>query len=274
MQTIWKGAINFGLVNVPVKMYTATEDNDIAMKMLHKDYNVPIHYTRTCSKCKEEVDWSDIVKGYEYESGHFVTFNKAEMEDIASESSREIQILDFVDLKEIDPIYYQKTYYLAPDKSGGHAYSLLAEALATSNKIGIANVTIRSKSSLAAIRAVDGILSMVTMYYAEEIRAKEQIPNLPKQAKIDDRELDMAKLLIDQLTTKFEPDKYKDEYRQRILDAIESKVEGKDVKFAPEEKKTNVIDLMDALKASLEQAKTSKTSKPQNEKKPRKKTGA
>jgi DNA end-binding protein Ku len=210
-----------------------------------------------------------------------VTFNKAEMEDIASESSREIQILDFVDLKEIDPIYYQKTYYLAPDKSGGHAYSLLAEALATSNKIGIANVTIRSKSSLAAIRAVDGILSMVTMYYAEEIRAKEQIPNLPKQAKIDDRELDMAKLLIDQLTTKFEPDKYKDEYRQRMLDAIESKVEGKEVKFAPEEKKMNVIDLMDALKASLKQSKadssgkqTSKTSKPQDGTKPRKKTGA
>jgi DNA end-binding protein Ku len=294
MQTVWKGAINFGLVNVPVKMYTATEDNDIAMKMLHKDYNVPIHYTRTCTKCKEEVEWSDIVKGYEYESGHFVTFDKKEMEAIASEASREIQILDFVDLAEIDPIYYQKTYYLAPEKSGGHAYSLLVEALASSNKIGIANVTIRSKSSLAAIRVADGILTMVTMYYAEEIRAKEQVPNLPKQAKINERELDMAKMLIDQLTSKFEPDKYKDEYRQRMLDAIENKVEGKDIKFAPEEKKTNVIDLMDALKASLEQSKagqpkketgtttskpaakskTAKSSKPRAAAKPRKKTGS
>jgi DNA end-binding protein Ku len=295
MQTVWKGAINFGLVNVPVKMFTATEDNDIAMKMLHKDYNVPIHYTRTCTKCKEEVSWSDIVKGYEYESGHYVTFDKKELEAIASETSREIQILDFVYLEEIDPIYYQKTYYLAPEKSGVHAYSLLMEALASTNKIGIANVTIRSKSSLAAIRVADGILTMVTMYYAEEIRPKEQVPNLPEQAKINDRELDMAKMLIDQLTTKFEPDKYKDEYRQRMLDAIENKVKGKEIKFAPEEKKTNVIDLMDALKASLEQSKAgqskkesstnaskpaakSKTakasSKPKPAAKPRKKTGS
>lgn len=254
MQTIWKGAINFGLVNVPVKMYTATANNDIAMKMLHKEYNVPIKYARTCSKCKEDVEWADIVKGYEYESGHYVTFDDKEMEELASESSREIQILDFVNLEEIDPIYYQKTYYLAPEKTGKHAYTLLVEALTATNKIGIANVTIRSKSSLAAIRVSDGILSMVTMYYAEEIREKEGVPNLPKQTKINERELDMAKLLIEQLSTKFEPEKYKDEYRQRILDAIEDKIEGKDVRTAPEEKKTNVIDLMEALKASLKQS--------------------
>ncbi|QGR00002.1 Ku protein [Paenibacillus psychroresistens] len=255
MQTIWKGAINFGLVNVPVKMYTATEDNDISMKMLHKDYNVPIHYAKTCVKCKEEVEWSDVVKGYEYEPGHYVTFDNKEMDALASSASREIQILDFVDLEEIDPIYYQKTYYLAPEKSGMHAYSLLLEALVATNKIGVANVTIRSKSSLAAIRAVDGVLSMVTMHYAEEIRARELIPNLPKKAKINERELDMAKMLIEQLSAKFEPDKYKDEYRERMLAAIEDKVEGKDVKLAPEEKKNNVIDLMDALKASLKQSK-------------------
>jgi DNA end-binding protein Ku len=277
MQTIWKGAINFGLVNVPVKMYTATEDNDISMKMLHKEYNVPIHYARTCSKCKEAVNWSEIVKGYEYEPGHYVTFDDKEMEALASHSSREIQILDFVDLEEIDPIFYQKTYYLAPEKTGSHAYSLLVEALRSSNKIGIANVTIRSKSSLAAIRVVDGILSMVTMYYAEEIREKEQVPNLPKETKINERELEMAKLLIEQLSTKFEPDKYKDEYRQRMLDAIEDKVKGKDVKFAPEEKKTNVIDIMDALKASLKQSKAGnvKAANPKPAAKPRKKrTGA
>lgn len=259
MQTIWKGAINFGLVNVPVKMYTATEDNDISMKMLHKDYNTPIHYSRTCTNCKEEVSWSDIVKGYEYEPGHYVTFDKKELEALASEASREIQILDFVDLEEIDPIYYQKTYYLAPEKTGSHAYSLLVEALSASNKIGIANVTIRSKSSLAAIRVTDGMLSMVTMFYAEEIRGKDQVPNLPKKPKINERELEMAKSLIEQLTAKFEPEKYKDEYRQRMLDAIEDKVDGKDVKFAPEEKKTNVIDLMDALKASLNQSKAGKS---------------
>ncbi|MVP02015.1 Ku protein [Paenibacillus lutrae] len=256
MQTIWKGAISFGLVNVPVKMYTATEDNDISMRMLHKEYNVPIQYHRTCPKCEEDVSWSDIVKGYEYEPGHFVTFDKKELEALADEKSREIRIVDFVHLEEIDPIYFQKTYYLAPDETGSHAYNLLVSALEKSEKIGIANVTIRSKSSLAAIRVIDGVLSMVTMWYAEEIRPKEQVPNLPKQQKADKRELDMALMLIDQLTGSFEPDKYEDDYRERLLDAIDDKVEGKEVKVAPEEKKTNVIDLMDALQQSLKQMKS------------------
>ncbi|MFF2154292.1 Ku protein [Paenibacillus chitinolyticus] len=255
MQTIWKGAISFGLVNVPVKMYTATQDNDIPMKMLHKEYNVPIHYTRTCPKCESEVNWSEIVKGYEYEPGHFVTFDKKELEGLASEKSREIRILDFVHLEEIDPIYFQKTYYLAPDEAGTHAYNLLVSALEKTEKIGIANVTIRSKSSLAAIRVIDGVLSMVTMWYAEEIRPKEQIPNLPEETEADERELEMAKMLIEQLTGTFNPDKYEDDYRERLLDAIEDKVEGKEVKLAPEEKKSNVIDLMDALQASLKQMK-------------------
>ncbi|RUT35519.1 Ku protein [Paenibacillus zeisoli] len=255
MQTVWKGAVSFGLVNVPVKMFSATHDNDIPMKMLHKEFNVPIQYHRTCPKCEENVSWNEIVKGYEYEPGHFVTFEKKELEKLASETSREIRILDFVDLSEIDPIYYQKTYYLAPEESGEHAYNLLVEALLDTKKIGIANVSIRSKSSLAAIRIVDGVLSMSTMYYAEEIRPKEQIPNLPKQTKVDERELEMARMLIDQLAASFEPEKYEDEYRERLMDAIEDKVEGKEVKYAPEEKKTNVIDLMDALKASLKQSK-------------------
>lgn len=254
MQTIWKGAVSFGLVNVPVKMFTATQDNDLQMRMLHKKLNVPIQYHRTCPKCEEEVKWSDIVKGYEYEPGHFVTFDKEELEEIASETSREIRILDFVDLEEIDPIYYQKTYYLAPESNGTHAYNLLVQALLDTRKIGIANVSIRSRSSLAAIRIVDGVLSMSTMFYAEEIRSKKEIPNLPEETKADERELQMARMLIDQLSAPFEPEKYEDVYKERLMDAIEDKVKGKEVKFAPEEKKTNVIDLMEALKASLKQA--------------------
>ncbi|PZE22091.1 Ku protein [Paenibacillus xerothermodurans] len=255
MQTIWKGAISFGLVNVPVKMYTATQDNDIPMRMLHKKYNVPIRYLRTCPKCEQEVNWSDIVKGYEYEPGHYVTFDKEELEKLASEKSREIRILDFVQLEEIDPIYFQKSYYLAPEENGQHAYQLLVKALETTKKIGIANITLRSKSSLAAIRVVDGVLTMATMFYDEEIRPKEEIPKFPKEQQVDDRELEMAKMLIGQLTTEFDPGKYEDAYRERLLDAIEEKVEGKDVTFAPEEEKTHVIDLMDALQASLKQMK-------------------
>ncbi|MBW7458556.1 Ku protein, partial [Paenibacillus sepulcri] len=225
MQTIWKGAISFGLVNVPVKMFTATKDNDIPLRMLHKDFNLPIKYHRTCPKCKEDVSWDDIVKGYEYEPGHYVTFEKEELEKLASEASREIQILDFIDLEEIDPIYFQKTYYLAPEKTGKHAYSLLVEALKATNKIGIANVTIRSKSSLAAIRVIDdNVLSMVTMFYEEEIRPAAEIPSLPEKVIIDDRELDMAKLLIGQLSSSFNPGQYKDVFRGRVMDAIEGKL--------------------------------------------------
>ncbi|MEK0315833.1 non-homologous end joining protein Ku [Cohnella sp. 56] len=258
MQTIWKGAVSFGLVNVPVKMFTATQDNDIQMRMLHKKLNVPIQYHRTCPKCEEEVNWSDIVKGYEYEPGHFVTFDKEELEEIASETSREIRIVDFVALEEIDPIYYQKTYYLAPESNGTHAYNLLVQALLDTKKIGIANVSIRSRSSLAAIRIVDGVLSMSTMFYAEEIRSKKEIPNLPEASKADERELAMARMLIEQLSAPFEPEKYEDVYKERLMDAIEDKVKGKEVKFAPEEKKTNVIDLMEALKASLQQTGSGK----------------
>jgi DNA end-binding protein Ku len=278
MQTIWKGAVSFGLVNVPVKMYTATQDNDIPMKMLHKEFNVPIQYHRTCPKCNDEVSWSDIVKGYEYEPGHFVVFDKKELEQLASETSREIRILDFVDLEGIDPIYFQKTYYLAPEDNGVHAYNLLVRALLDTNKIGVAKVSIRSKSSLAAIRIVDGVLSMSTMYYAEEIRSKEKIPNLPKEEKVDDRELEMARMLINQLSSTFDPDKYEDDYRERLMKAIEDKVEGKEVKLAPEVKKTNVIDLMDALKASLQQSKgessTKKASKEPEKSKVQSKTPA
>ncbi|WP_052476480.1 non-homologous end joining protein Ku [Cohnella kolymensis] len=261
MQTVWKGAVSFGLVNVPVKMFTATQQNDIPIKMLHKELNVPIQYSRTCPKCEEEVGWSDIVKGYEYEPGHYVTFDKEELEALASESSREIRILDFVDLKEIDPIYFQKTYFLAPAETGSRAYKLLIKALETTNKIGIANVTIRSKSSIAAIRVVDGVLSMVTMFYAEEIRKKEQIPNLPEDMDVDERELEMAQMLISQLDSKFEPEKYDDEYKERLNEAIQNKIQGKQVKFAPEEKPTNVIDLMEALRASLGQTKVTDSGK-------------
>lgn len=268
MQTIWKGAINFGLVNVPVKMFSATQDNDIPMKMLHKEYSVPIHYVRTCPKCEKDVNWNEIVKGYEYEPGHFVTFDKEELNKLASEDTKQIKILDFVDLEEIDPIYYQKTYYLAPDNTGTTAYNLLLDALEATNKIGIANVTIRNKSSLAAIRIVKDCLAMSTMFYAEEIRPVDQVPNLPKRKEPNGKELEMAKMLIEQLSSKFEPEKYEDEYKNRLMSAIQDKIEGKEVKLAPEEKKTNVIDLMDALQASLKQVKKKKDTVPEAKEEP------
>jgi DNA end-binding protein Ku len=257
MHTVWKGAISFGLVHVPVKMFTATEDKDVHLRFIHKECGTPISYTRLCKHCERETPWEEIARGYEYEKGRFVLFDEEELEAIKPENTRTIRILDFVDLTEIDPIYFQKAYYLSPDQAGSGAYSLLLEAMRQSGKIGIAKVAIRSKSSLAAIRPVENCICMETMHYPDEIRSLQQVPNLPAQTQVNERELSMAKMLIEQLSTKFEPEKYTDDYRTALLDAIQRKItgQGTDVVTAPAAERANVIDLMAALQASLEAVK-------------------
>lgn len=257
MHTVWKGAISFGLVHVPVKMFTATEDKDIHLRMIHKACGTPISNVRTCQHCEQEIGWDEITKGYEYEKGSFVLFEADELEAIKPETTRTIQILDFVDLTDIDPIYFQKPYYLSPDQAGAGAYSLLLEAMRESGKIGIAKVAIRSKSSLAAIRAVDNCICMETMHYPDEIRALAHVPNLPETPKVNERELTMAKMLIEQLSAPFDPHKYTDDYRTALMDTIQRKIagEGTDLVTAPAAERTNVIDLMAALQASLEASK-------------------
>ncbi|MCE5168902.1 Ku protein [Paenibacillus profundus] len=252
MHTVWKGAISFGLVHVPVKMHTATEDKDISMRMIHKECGSPLSYVRSCPVCDKEVAWDEIIKGYEYEKGKFVLFDKDELEQLQEDANRAITILDFVDLKEIDPVYFQKTYYLSPDQAGSNAYQLLREALKETAKIGIAKVTIRAKSSLAAIRVIDNCLVMETMFYPDEIRALSQVPNVPEHVEVNPKELDMAKLLISQLSTEFEPEKYTDEYRARLLDQIQRKIAGQEVSAAPSvQPADNIVDLMAALQASI-----------------------
>ncbi|UQZ85220.1 putative DNA repair protein YkoV [Paenibacillus konkukensis] len=255
MHTVWKGAISFGLVHVPVKMFSATEDKDISMRYIHKECITPLNFVRKCLTCEREVEWGEIARGYEYEPGAFVLFEKEELEKLSGEVTKEIKILDFVQLTDIDPIYFQKTYYLAPNETGANAYSLLLEAMKQTGKIGIAKVSIRSKSSLAAVRVIDNCIAMETIFYPDEIRAVDQVPNLPEQSKVNDKELEMAKMLIEQLTTPFEPEKYKDDYREAVLHAIEQKVSGQQVSVAPEPHKTNIIDLMSALQASLDSMK-------------------
>lgn len=252
MHTVWKGAISFGLVHVPVRMFTATENKDISMRMIHKECGTPIGYVRQCPTCEEEVDWNEIVKGYEYEKGRFVLFEKDELEQLAGEIHREIEILDFVDLEEIDPIYFQKTYYLSPGDTGAGAYTLLKEALQQSGKIGIARVAIRSKTSLAALRVYDRCIAMETIFYPDEIRAVAQVPNLPEKTEVKDKELNMAKMLIEQLSAPFDPAKYEDTYRGELMDMIAKKVAGEEIRVAPERPETNVVDLMAALQASLD----------------------
>ncbi|KQX51899.1 MULTISPECIES: Ku protein [unclassified Paenibacillus] len=256
MHTVWKGAISFGLVHVPVKMFSATEDKDISMRYIHKTCITPLSYVRKCQTCEKEVEWEEISKGYEYEPGRFVIFEKDELENISGEANKEIKILDFVNLTDIDPVYFQKTYYLGPGDTGSGAYHLLLDSMRQTGKIGIAKVSIRSKSSLAAIRVIENCLAMETIFYPDEIRPISQVPNLPEKVTVNEREMEMAKMLISQLSTPFEPEKYKDEYRGRLLEAIEHKVAGEEVQSAPALQKTSVIDLMAALQASLDATKS------------------
>ncbi|QHW33006.1 Ku protein [Paenibacillus rhizovicinus] len=255
MHTVWKGAISFGLVHVPVKMFSATEDKDISMKLIHRVCGGNVSYIRKCPTCEVEVEWDDIVKGYEYEKGRYVLFEKDELEQLSGEATKTINILDFVALEEIDPIYFQKTYYLSPDQAGGNAYNLLLEAMRQSGRIGIAKISIRSKSSLAAIRIIDDCLAMETIFYPDEIRPVNQVPGLPDAVNVNEKELMMARMLIEQLSTPFEPAKYTDDYRARLMDLIQHKISGEEVSVAPEAQRTNVLDLMAALQASLEAVK-------------------
>ncbi|MEK5414192.1 Ku protein [Paenibacillus odorifer] len=252
MHTVWKGAISFGLVHVPVKMFSATEDKDISLRYIHKECGSPLSYVRKCPVCDKEVAWEEIGKGYEYEKGKFVLFDKEELDQLSDETSKSISILDFVDLTEIDPIYFQKTYYLSPDQAGSNAYRLLMEAMKQTGKIGIAKISIRSKSSLAAIRVLEDCLAIETIFYPDEVRPISQVPGLPEAGTVNDKELEMAKLLISQLSTPFDPAKYTDDYRQRMLDLISHKIAGEEFHIAPAKQESNVIDLMAALQASIQ----------------------
>jgi len=262
MHTVWKGAISFGLVNIPVRMFTATEDKDIKFRYLHKTCNTPLNYKKYCPSCNVDVSEDDIVRGYEYEPGHFVILTEADFESVKGDSkNKSIEILDFVNLSEIDPVYFDKTYYLSPQETGSKAYNLLRQAMNDTGKIAIARVTIRSRETLAALRVYKNALVMETLFYADEVRPTEQIPGLPAITDTNEKELDIAVKLIDNLTTKFEPEKYTNEYNTALTELIQKKVEGKEIKVAPEAPRQNVIDLMEALKASLQETSRKKPAK-------------
>lgn len=268
MHTVWKGAISFGLVNIPIRMFAATEDKDIKFRYIHKTCNTPLNYKKVCPTCNKEVMEDEIVRGYEYEPGRFVVLNEKDLEAVRGQpGTRSIEILDFVNLSEIDPVFFDKTYYLSPQDTGGKAYNLLRQAMNDTGRIAIARVTIRSKQTLAALRVYHNALVMETLFYAEEVRPAAQIPGLLEKADTDSKELDIAVKLIDSLTAKFEPEKYTNEYKNALTELIHKKIEGKEVQVAPEAPKQNVIDLMEALKASLRETKKKPTPKTKGTKK-------
>ncbi len=272
MHTMFKGAISFGLVNIPIKMFTATEEKDVRFRTLHKKCHMPLKFKKTCTHCGQEVKQEDIIRGFEYEPGKFVIITDEDIETAKTNvQARTIEIVDFVKLSEIDPIYFDKTYYLAPQKelvSSTKAYNLLRAAMNETGKIAIARLTIRNKQTLAALRVFDSVIILETIFYPDEIRPIKEIPALPKDTTFDKKELEIANKLIDNLTAKFDPSKYTDEYRNVLQKIIDDKINGKQVVSKPDMPETNVINLMEALQKSLKE-----TSKQKKTKKPIKKTG-
>jgi len=260
MHTMWKGSISFGLVNIPIKLHTATEDKDIKLRTLHKKCHSPVKYEKVCSVCEEELQPDDIVKAYEYTKGKYVVLEDKELENLRKENEdKAVEIIDFVKMEEIDPIYYSRSYYMSPNEGGGKAYSLLRKALKESQKVGIAKIIIRAKEQLAIVRVYENTLVMETIHFPDEVRSPADVPSVPADDKVTDKELQTAIMLIDQLTTEFNPEKYTDDYRTALLELIESKRTGQETVTAKEkEPVTNVTDLMAALQASIDRTKPDK----------------
>jgi DNA end-binding protein Ku len=255
-RSIWSGAISFGLVNVPIKLYSAVSKKSVRFHQLNGATGNRIQQKRVDPETGDEVNYEDIVKGYELTRDRYVIITPDELETLDPEKSRSIDIEDFVDESEIDPIFYDHPYYLVPDKGAAKAYGLLLNAMADADKVAIARVVIRSKEQLVAIRPHrDGdLLVMETMVFADEVVGTEDIDDLPdsKDLKVSERELKMARQLIESLTDSFDPGKYKDEYREKVLELIEAKAEGQEITVAPAaEEPAKVPDLMAALEASL-----------------------
>ncbi|CAM3493020.1 non-homologous end joining protein Ku [Cytobacillus oceanisediminis] len=264
MHTMWKGSISFGLVNIPIKLHAATEDKDIKLRNLHKECHSPIKYEKTCPVCEVEIKNEDIVKAYEYTKGKFVVLEDEDLEKLKQENEdKAVEIMDFVKIQEIDPIYFNRTYYMSPGDGGGKAYSLLRKALEDSEKVGLAKIIIRSKEQLAVVRVYENTLVMETIHYPDEVRKAADVPNVPAEDKVTDKEIETAIMLIDQLTSDFKPEKYNDDYRTALLELIEAKRTGKEI-VTPVEKEpaANVTDLMAALQASIDKTKPAEKETP------------
>lgn len=262
MRPLWKGAVSFGLVYVPVKLYAATEQKDIRFNYLHEKCKSPVQYRRFCPHCQTEVPMEEIVRGYEYEKGKYVVFKEEDFEKLAGAGGgRNIEILDFVDLVEIDPIYYEKAYYLAPGDGGARVYELLKRAMNETGKVAVARVVIRSREALAALRVSGNTLVMSTMHYPDEIRPATALPEMNYQVNLHENEVKMAVSLISSLSAEFRPEKYTDTYRQGLLEMIQAKIAGEAVETPAKPEAGKVVDLMEALKASIELARDERDKK-------------
>lgn len=262
MRALWKGSLTFGLVNIPVRLYSAVEEKGLKFHLLHEEDGGRIKYKRTCSKCGKEVSWDDTVRGYEFAKDQYVMFTDDELQALDVDSIKAIDVVSFVPLEDIDPIYFNRTYYVAPEAAGIKAYRLLAEALEAEGQVGVAKVALREKEHLATVRLKDDVFVLETMYWPDEIR-EPAFEELDKRVDVRDQEVKMARQLVQQLSTDFDPNAFRDEYREQLEELVEQKVAGQEVTVAapPEEEPTKVVDLMEALKASVAEAKKKKPAK-------------
>jgi len=252
LHSIGSGTVSFGLVSIPIRMYTAASSGRIAFNQLHQKCGGRIRQQQICPTCNEVVERSALVKGYEFTKDQYVQFTDEELKALEGEASKMIDIVEFVPLAQVDPIYFENTYYLGPDKGGEKAYRLLTDAMGKSGRVALARFVMRGKENIVLIRPAQNGLMLHTMYFADEIRDFGEVDK-GEDAKVKPGELELAQRLVTELTSDaFKPEQYADEYRGRVLAAVESKVEGREVtSLAPQAQRAQVIDLMDALKQSL-----------------------
>ena len=255
MRSIWSGTISFGLVSVSVRMFTATESKELRFHFLHKKDLTPIAYEKVRRDDREPVDPDEIVRGFEIEKGRYVPLEDEDLDRLDIELTHSIDICDFVSLEEIDPVYFRKAYYLLPDQGAEKPYRLLVRALDETGKVGIAKVVIRNKQHLACLRTYDGVLLLETMYYADEVRQPQALDGDLGTAKLQKAEVEMAKSLVENLSESFEPEKYDDQYRKELLELIRAKAKGQPLPEPQEEEGGEVVDLMAALRESVERTK-------------------
>src|SRR5690348_5574833 len=260
-RAIWKGSISFGLVNIPIALYPATRREELKFRLLRKSDLSPVNYKRVAEKDGKEVPWDQIVKGYEYEKNKYVVLQEEDFQRVDLEATQTVDIQDFVDLEEIDPMYFYKPYFLEPQKGGDKAYALLRDALKDSKKVGVAKVIIKTRQYLAGVKPEDGALVLELMHFADELADPETL-RVPKKLEVGKREMHMAKSLIESMSSKWNPEKYKDDYREALMEVIEEKVEagGKEIGEKPKKapKPTKVIDLVSVLQKSLEETDAKK----------------
>ena len=256
MRPIWKGAISFGMVTIPIKLYAATEQRDVRFRLLHRDDGAPIEEKRFCTEDGKEVAWKDLVRGYEIKKGEYVVLEPEEIDEAKPESGTTIEIGDFVSADEIDPIYYEKSYFLEPTDVGAKAFTLLRRALEETDRAALARVTIRTRERVATVRTYEDTLVLETMFWPDEIRSTGSL-DLPegRAASPQSKELQMAQELVKSLSGRFDPAEYRDEYRAAIEELVERKMTGEERSAKRRKPEPKVIDLMEALQASVKQAK-------------------